>query len=74
MAGPALTAPLDGSPTRVRDLPPTVEDIAEVARTALVTVEPEIVEEVVEIAVIEVVELVVELHAGTYGVKEDLST
>jgi hypothetical protein len=37
-------------------------------------VEPETVEEVVEIAEIEVVALVVELHAGTYVVKEDLST
>ena len=65
---------MDGIPTKVQDLPPIVEEVAEVARTALVTVEPEIVEEVVEIAVIEVVELVVELHAGTYVVKEDLST
>ena len=62
---------MDGSLTEAHDLPPTVEEVAEVVRTASVTVESEIVEEVAEVAVVEVE---VELHAGTHGVKEVLST
>ena len=63
---------MDGSLTEAHDLPPTVEEVAEVVRTTSVTVESEIVEEVAEVAVVEAVE--VELHAGTHGVKEVLST
>ena len=63
---------MDGSPTEDNDPPPTVEEAAEVARTAPVTVESEIVEEVAEVAVVAAVE--VELRAGTHGVKEVLST
>ena len=57
---------MDGSPTEVNDPPPTVEEVAEVARTAPVTVESETVEEVAEVEV--------ELRAGTHGAKEVLST
>ena len=62
---------MDGSLTEAHDLPPTVEEVAEVVRTTSVTVESEIVEEVAEV-VVAVVE--VEPHAGTHGVKEVLST
>ena len=62
---------MDGSLTEAHDLPPTVEEVAEVVRTTPVTVESEIVEEVAEV-VVTVAE--VELHAGTHGVKEVLST
>ena len=62
---------MDGSLTEAHDLPPTVEEVAEVVRTTPVTVESEIVEEVAEVVVAVAED---EPHAGTHGVKEVLST